>query len=673
MKIVALGHVDLVHEQAIWPQRHAHAIVAAIVAKRERQIGQDAKDLSAVLLPFGGDGPNAALWWDLHQLKSVVGLIEVAGAIILGREPRLEVGEHKRRGAKDGVIAGALLPKLRALGVVFQLPTGKVNDAVVAQIVLRAPLLAEQALVAQQLAQIPALGLAQPRQLALALIEPTQQKPGVFSQWRELEDQVGEVDRRVVGPRLLTRTQIEVTSRELLKPGNEIDWELAGFLLGREWKCPIRIEVLTAELGPADFPVRGKLSRIAFGRALSHEQEQQGGQHHLLFGRNQAISKAWLGWGMRAWASGLLILASFCWNGPDAIASADAFWAQEPTEVEEVEQAVRTLKARKLSWDDKAEAMDTLLAAGPEGCAELASHLAKACLSLDTSFHKEWERLERDFAKQASKLAESRLNKSTLKRVDELRKTWLKASRSDSLSKSQVKEVCDTAHEELQTLLDVSVVQVWDAAPKLEARWTELIQRLDDQVFLHDYWAAARKELLAAGGSWPRKSFVKQELPDPLLYEEQILKKLERAARLATVMPEKDRKTILANEPDLAQLESEEAAGIVQLNRIRVRAGLNTLRVDLKLCDAGRGHSKDMVEHKFFAHESPLPGKKSPSNRAALAGTSGGAENIAAGQNSGHGAIRAWWYSPGHHRNMMGGHSRIGLGRHENHWTQMFG
>lgn len=379
---------------------------------------------------------------------------------------------------------------------------------------------------------------------------------------------------------------------------------------------------------------------------------------------------------MQTWVRNLLTVASLCWLGSQVLAQpalTDSGGLQEPAADEELKQAVRTLKARKLAWDDKAEAMDALLAAGPEGCAELASHLAKACQSLDASFQKDWQRLERDFTKAASKLAESRLDKSTLQGVEALRKKWLAASRAKSLSKAQVQEVCDTAHAELQTLLDVSVVQVWDAEVKLEERWTELVQRLDDQIFLHEYWAAAREELLDAGGGWARKSFVKKELPDPRVYEERVLRALDRAARLATVMPEKDRKTILANEPDLLQLEDEEAAGIVELNRIRVRAGLSVLRVDLKLCDAGRGHSKDMVEHKFFAHESPLPGKKSPSDRAALAGTSGGAENIAAGQTSGHGAIRAWWYSPGHHRNMMGNHGRIGLGRHQNHWTQMFG
>ncbi|MCH2100322.1 MAG: CAP domain-containing protein [Planctomycetes bacterium] len=376
---------------------------------------------------------------------------------------------------------------------------------------------------------------------------------------------------------------------------------------------------------------------------------------------------------MHTWAKGLLIVTSLFWCRSELQAGNPGLALQEPEDAAEVDQAVRILKARKLSWDEKAEAMDTLLAAGLGGCGELASHLAKSCQSLDASFHKSWTRLERDFAKEASEIAEGRLNKAAMKQVEELRKTWLAASRMASLTKGQVQEVCDSAHAELKTLLDVSVVHVWSASPKLEARWTDLVLRLDDQIFLYDYWAAAREQLLEAGGAWARKSYVKKDLPDPLLYERRILAALDRAARLATVMPEKDRKTILANEADLAQLEAEEAAGILELNRIRVRAGLSALRVDLKLCDAGRGHSKDMVEHHFFAHESPLPGKKSPSDRAALAGTSGGAENIAAGQSSGHAAIRAWWYSPGHHRNMMANHGRIGLGRHQNHWTQMFG
>jgi len=70
---------------------------------------------------------------------------------------------------------------------------------------------------------------------------------------------------------------------------------------------------------------------------------------------------------------------------------------------------------------------------------------------------------------------------------------------------------------------------------------------------------------------------------------------------------------------------------------------------------------------------SPVPGKKTPWARAKRFGTSAHAENIAAGANTGADTIRLWWYSPGHHKNMMGGHARVGLGRHKKTWTQLFG
>ncbi|MBC8406094.1 MAG: CAP domain-containing protein [Planctomycetes bacterium] len=372
-----------------------------------------------------------------------------------------------------------------------------------------------------------------------------------------------------------------------------------------------------------------------------------------------------------------LLVALGCGVGVfSPLGGAGAMATQEPEsvgEAEEYAQAVNTLKARKLPWDKKLDAMDTLLLSGADGCVELTKHLSKACQSLDASFHKDWKRIQEDFDKAAKKVAESRLDKKAVKRIDDLRATWLAASRSKDLSKAQVHDVCDKAHEEIQQFMDVAVVDVWEDSPKLEARWGELVFVLDDLLLVHDYLTAAREELLKDPKTWGGKSFVKKLPPDPTLYEESAFKTLDRAVRLATVMPERDRKTILANESDFPNLEADEIAGVIELNRIRVRAGLSTLRVDFKLCQAGRGHSQDMVEHGFFAHESPVPGKKTPSDRAAKAGTSGGAENIAAGQQTGLGAISAWWYSPGHHRNMMGNHSRVGLGRFKNHWTQMFG
>ena len=122
------------------------------------------------------------------------------------------------------------------------------------------------------------------------------------------------------------------------------------------------------------------------------------------------------------------------------------------------------------------------------------------------------------------------------------------------------------------------------------------------------------------------------------------------------------------------ELPASEVKGIRELNEMRLLVGLQALAIDLGLCEASRGHSRDMQEHNFFAHDSPLPGKETPSKRAAKAGTSGGGENIYKGSRSPQAANRGWFFSPGHHKNMFnGGYRRVGLGNHGTHWTQMFG
>lgn len=107
---------------------------------------------------------------------------------------------------------------------------------------------------------------------------------------------------------------------------------------------------------------------------------------------------------------------------------------------------------------------------------------------------------------------------------------------------------------------------------------------------------------------------------------------------------------------------------------VRMLCGLSPLVIDSKLCVAATSHSADMEAHDFFAHESPLPGKKEPWDRARLAGPTAAAENIFMGSTPGPDAVRAWFLSPGHHKNLLGdGHRRQGLGRSGAYWTQLFG
>ena len=122
------------------------------------------------------------------------------------------------------------------------------------------------------------------------------------------------------------------------------------------------------------------------------------------------------------------------------------------------------------------------------------------------------------------------------------------------------------------------------------------------------------------------------------------------------------------------EVPADEARGIEECNLWRLYVGLNALVLDPALCDASRDHSKDMSEKKFFAHNSPVKGKSTPWARAANFKTTASGENIYVGSTNPSNANKGWFYSPGHHKNMFNARQqRIGLGRFNKHWTQMFG
>lgn len=114
----------------------------------------------------------------------------------------------------------------------------------------------------------------------------------------------------------------------------------------------------------------------------------------------------------------------------------------------------------------------------------------------------------------------------------------------------------------------------------------------------------------------------------------------------------------------------------IVLNRERDICGLVPLRLEEKLSDAAKGHSGDMARLGFFAHESPVPGKKSPWDRAKLAGFTGNAsgENIFMGSTNFQSAYDGWFGSDGHRFIMFAaGPNVLGLGISGGHWTLMTG
>ena len=340
---------------------------------------------------------------------------------------------------------------------------------------------------------------------------------------------------------------------------------------------------------------------------------------------------------------------------------------------EQIRESLKVIRTRKLNWYDKEYALEDLMRLGAEGQDVLMRQMKLEIRKLDTQFQRQRKTFIKEFTAAATQIAKGRLDKKGSQRLAAARKSLLAASRGKDLTKAMVHEICDPAVITIVSLLEITVAQIFEHEKDLDDEMWGIEEFLDQHVMLFNYWQQARSELLQAENKLAKRAERAQPPTDPRTYNDDLDNELESIARDAEIMPDRDRELLKANATLFSQLAPEEAAAIHKLNLLRIRSGIGAIRVDLKLCTAGRGHSTDMVEHGFFAHTSPVPGKSSPSDRANLAGTSGGAENIAAGQETGHAAIQAWWYSPGHHLNMMASHGRTGIGRHQNHWTQMFG
>ena len=168
----------------------------------------------------------------------------------------------------------------------------------------------------------------------------------------------------------------------------------------------------------------------------------------------------------------------------------------------------------------------------------------------------------------------------------------------------------------------------------------------------------------------------KARLKDERDYAEADLARQESALTARAFRPDPKAAKILEANAALAAksgMTAEEIEGIRVLNDTRMLLGLTPVLIDPKLQQAARGHSRTMATLRFFAHESPEPGRRTPWDRAKLAGTTASAENIFNGSDDPRAANDCWCSSPGHHVNMFGNHIRVGMARCEGNWTQLFG
>jgi uncharacterized protein YkwD len=150
----------------------------------------------------------------------------------------------------------------------------------------------------------------------------------------------------------------------------------------------------------------------------------------------------------------------------------------------------------------------------------------------------------------------------------------------------------------------------------------------------------------------------------------------QQAAVSSSEVNQKASHVIAQNRRIAAQhrIPDEVVKGIEECNKWRILAGLHACIIDPKLCLTAYDHAKDMEQGKFFSHESPIAGKKTPWDRAMRFSTTASGENIFMGSSSYSVANQRWFHSPGHHKVMFDpSFRRIGLARQGQHWVQMFG
>ena len=304
------------------------------------------------------------------------------------------------------------------------------------------------------------------------------------------------------------------------------------------------------------------------------------------------------------------------------------------TPAQHVHKLVPKYRSPRATPKQRAAVVKELVAIGPEGIAAAKELIEKELHTADGQVNR------------------APNTKSLDDKIAELRKTLADLRKDPNLSHAQTENIGLPALNQLSAFYGQRIVQLAPYKNKMAKVAAQLRQvaemlgvlcadwRQDPPLPLDDYQAKIDKLLAIASP------------PE----EQAIAKVLEQNARLASELPR------------------DIAAGMQLVNTIRMACGLKPLLYDLKLCEAARGHSADMQQFNFFAHESPVPGKAKFTDRAKLAGTTASGENIHRGSFKSADAIKAWFLSPGHHKNMLNeGHLRQGLGQVGQYWTQEFG
>lgn len=132
------------------------------------------------------------------------------------------------------------------------------------------------------------------------------------------------------------------------------------------------------------------------------------------------------------------------------------------------------------------------------------------------------------------------------------------------------------------------------------------------------------------------------------------------------------------NIPSIDDVKALEQKVIDLVTQQRAYNGLPALKANWEVCRVARYKSQDMIDKRYFAHQSPTYG--SPFNMMENFGIrfSAAGENIAYGQRTPQEVMNSWMNSPGHRSNILNRtYNQIGVGVAKSsngtfYWTQMF-
>ncbi|MDX1680885.1 MAG: CAP domain-containing protein [Akkermansiaceae bacterium] len=305
------------------------------------------------------------------------------------------------------------------------------------------------------------------------------------------------------------------------------------------------------------------------------------------------------------------------------------------------------------SDDDKARAaFDQLVGISPAVQAKLLDWLDEQYEEKKSDYLRE---------KEGSKIGSSSISSSDKREIRELRKQLeeIRQMKDEAAMKKACKETGWSVLEKLLRLNRSTIKTLDNTRPSTPdpAKAKAILEQLHQ---VGKYRRELRKKLDKDAPSVEED--IRESTREASKTDEAVTMEMNR--RAASILAD--------NEKLKGEIPNDEYKGILELNHWRIAAGMDPLLIDPKLCEASRDHCKDMAKLGFFAHDSPVKGKTTPWDRAKNFGTSARGENIAI-NNSTEGANQAWFFSPGHHKNMFKEKfSVIGLGIHGRHYCQMF-